>query len=121
MKQSPFSSLVRAGMERRGLGLRELCREARLDPSYLSKVLAGKRSPPSEEESLRRLAAALELVPGRLIAAAGRIPSEWNLLAEDEGVFEEVDRLLLNRGRIPTAPRAALPPSRRDDFGTELL
>lgn len=105
-------------MESRGLGLRELCREAQLDPSFLSKVLAGKRNPPSEEDVLRRIAAALSLEPTRLIAAAGRIPAEWTRLYEDEHAFEAVDRLLRSgRSVRPVLTNRA----RSDDFGEELL
>ncbi|PIR15446.1 MAG: hypothetical protein COV48_14300, partial [Elusimicrobia bacterium CG11_big_fil_rev_8_21_14_0_20_64_6] len=56
----PFSRLIVDAMARRGLGLRELCRQAKLDPSFLSKVLAGKRNPPAEEDVLRRMAAVLD-------------------------------------------------------------
>jgi transcriptional regulator with XRE-family HTH domain len=124
----PFAAMVKGGMERRGLGLRELCRETGVDPSFLSKVLAGKRNPPSEEDVLRRLAQALEIEPARLIAGAGRIPSEWSRLYEDEGAFDSVDRIL--SGPVGayearrSASRPASPPartSRRDDFGEELL
>ncbi len=81
-------------MAERGLSLRGLCREAGLDPSFFSKVLAGKRSPPSEEGTLRRLAKALELDPAELIVSAGRIPEEWGALWKDPAVFREVRRLV---------------------------
>ncbi|PCI35136.1 MAG: hypothetical protein COB53_11305 [Elusimicrobia bacterium] len=106
-------------MQRRGVGLRELCRAAELDPSFLSKVLAGKRNPPSDEEVLRRIAVALELDPARLITLAGRIPSEWARLFNDEFAFERVDRLL-RESRPARSPRIAAP-ARSDDFGEELL
>jgi len=70
-------------MAARGLGLRELCRRAELDPSFFSKVLAGKRNPPSDEDALRRLAEALGLLPVEVIVAAGRIPTDWNALRSD--------------------------------------
>ena len=75
--EASFSRLVTDAMTRRGLGLRELCRRAELDPSFFSKVLAGKRGPPSDEEPLRRVARALELDPVEVIVAAGRIPTDW--------------------------------------------
>ena len=56
----PFARLVSDRMKERGLGLRELCREVSLDPSFFSKVLANKRNPPSEEDVLRKLADALK-------------------------------------------------------------
>ncbi|OIO04471.1 MAG: hypothetical protein AUJ52_15315 [Elusimicrobia bacterium CG1_02_63_36] len=122
--RAPFAAMVKDGMQRRGLGLRELCRETDLDPSFLSKVLAGKRNPPSEEEVLRRLAVALKIEPARLIVGAGRIPSEWKRLLEEEDAFERVDRLLSREGRRGYFARSVphnLAPSRKDDFGEELL
>jgi len=86
----PFRRRVEAGMRGRGLTLRGLCRAAGLDPSFFSKVLAGKRSPPCEEESLRRIASALGLDEAELIVAAGRIPSEWRALWDDAELFREV-------------------------------
>jgi hypothetical protein len=90
---SHFSRMVRERMRHNGTGLRELCRAAELDPSFFSKVLADKRSPPHEEDALRRVAAALGLDARRLIVAAGRIPGEWRRLWTEDGLFEKVDEL----------------------------
>lgn len=76
-KNPAFAKLIQEGMGRRGISLRELCRGVPLDPSFFSKVLSGKRSPPGEEAVLRRLASLLELDPARVIVSAGRIPSDW--------------------------------------------
>jgi lambda repressor-like predicted transcriptional regulator len=89
-----FASMVEAGMRRSGVSLRALCRDAELDPSFLSKVLAGKRSPPSEEGALRRVARALGIDPAELIVAAGRVPAEWRRLSEDRAVFQAVHKLV---------------------------
>ena len=89
----PFSRLVSEAMARRGLGLRELCRQARLDPSFLSKVLAGKRNPPAEDEVLRRLAAALDADPVELMVAAGRIPAEWKALTTNPDLLRRVNAM----------------------------
>lgn len=78
MEKNPaFARLVQDAMRRKGVSLRELCRGIPLDPSFFSKVLSGKRSPPGEEEVLRRLASLLDLEPARVIVSAGRIPSDW--------------------------------------------
>ncbi|HAM35233.1 MAG TPA: hypothetical protein DEB40_13925 [Elusimicrobia bacterium] len=77
-------------MRGRGLTLRGLCREAGLDPSFFSKVLAGKRNPPSDEAALRRIALALEIDAVELIVSAGRLPSEWRALWDDPKLFGEV-------------------------------
>lgn len=100
---SAFARLVSAALARRGLGLRELCRRADLDPSFFSKVLAGKRNPPSEEDVLRRLAAALELDPVLVVVAAGRIPSDWDALGDDQDLLAAVHALATGR-RAPARP-----------------
>jgi len=111
---------VQEKMRERGLGLRALCREAGLDPSFFSKVLAGKRSPPAEEDALRRLAAALGLDAPRLIVAAGRIPGEWGRLLQDENLFCQVHEALTGQRCRPAAqPLPSVHPER--SFGEELL
>jgi transcriptional regulator with XRE-family HTH domain len=109
-----FSRLVSDAMARRGLGLRELCRRAELDPSFFSKVLAGKRSPPSEEEPLRRVARALELDPVEVIVAAGRIPTDWGALWSDSELVRAVHAVATGRRSAPRraapAPHAPRPP-----------
>ena len=102
-----FSSMVKDGMRRGALTLRELCRRAEVDPSYLSKVLSGKRPPPTEEKALKRLARVLRLDPAGLTVAAGRIPTEWDRLSEDAGLFEAVKRMVAG-----SRPDAASAPSR---------
>jgi transcriptional regulator with XRE-family HTH domain len=88
--KDPFAARVTAGLRGRGLTLRGLCREAGLDASFFSKVLAGKRSPPSEEAMLRRIAEVLELDAVELIVAAGRIPAEWRAILDDDELFRDV-------------------------------
>ncbi|MBI5246641.1 MAG: helix-turn-helix transcriptional regulator [Elusimicrobia bacterium] len=94
MKTLPaFSRIVSEAMKLKGLGLRELCRQAKLDPSFLSKVLMGKRNPPSDEETLRRIAEILETDAVGLLVAAGRIPSEWRSLTTNSELLRRVDAL----------------------------
>jgi transcriptional regulator with XRE-family HTH domain len=118
---SSFSRLVSGAMERRGLGLREVCRRAELDPSFFSKVLAGKRNPPSEEKALRRVAAALELDPVEVIVSAGLIPTDWSALWSDAELVRAV-HVVATGGRLSERPApvstparpAAAPRTRRD-------
>ena len=67
------------------MGLRQLSRQIPLDPSFFSKVLLGKRSPPGEERVLRRLAELLEIDPLELMVSAGRIPESWQPLFLEKG------------------------------------
>lgn len=107
----PFARVVAEALRRRGLGLREACRRASLDPSLLSKVLAGKRNPPSDERTLRRLAEALEADPIELIVSAGFIPSDWSALWGDAELVRAVHRLASGGARAATRPARAVEPA----------
>jgi transcriptional regulator with XRE-family HTH domain len=96
-------------MRQSGLTLRSFCREVNLDPSFFSKVLAGKRSPPSEEVVLRRIAKRLELDPAELIVSAGRIPSEWRALSEDSQLFSTTHRIVTGQAVHRAVPPSASP------------
>lgn len=104
MKKLPFAEKVQRSMKERSLSLRSVCREARLDASFFSKVLAGKRSPPWDEAVLRRLAGVLGLDPLELIVSTGRIPSEWQPLFKDPAVLSAL-------ARMSQAQPATRPPS----------
>jgi len=126
--RDPFAVRVEAGLRGRGLTLRGLCREAGLDPSFFSKVLAGKRSPPSDEAMLRRIAEVLGLDAVELIVAAGRIPAEWRALWDDAEIFRDVHARAAGVARRPgPAPRRTPPPAvivelpPRERFSEELL
>lgn len=117
-EEPAFSRLVAAAMARRGMGLRELSRRAELDPSFLSKVLAGKRNPPSEEEPLRRVAAALDLDPVEVIVAAGLIPTDWRALRSDAELLRAVHAVAtgaraVRRPEPAPAPLARVNPASR--------
>lgn len=114
-----FSGLVNEGLERQGLTLRELCRQVDLDPSFFSKVLSGKRSPPSSEDVLRRVAAAVGVDPAVLVVAAGRIPEEWEAIRRDERVFRSVHHLATSRPR--PEPKAPAESYVRPELSEELL
>ena len=107
-----FSRLVAAAMARRGMGLRELCRRAELDPSFLSKVLAGKRNPPSEEKPLRRLAAALDLDPVEVIVSAGLIPADWKAVRFDAELLRAVHAVATGGRPARRAEPDPAPPAR---------
>jgi transcriptional regulator with XRE-family HTH domain len=99
-------------MARRGLGLRELCRRAGLDPSFVSKVLAGKRNPPSEEGPLRRVAVALELDPVEVIVSAGLIPTDWGALWSDAELVRAVHSVATRTRPAPSRAERAAPAPR---------
>ena len=99
-------------MRARGVSLRELCREAALDPSFFSKVLSGKRSPPSEEAALRRLARLLSLDETELIVSAGRVPSEWAPLWQHRALFDQVNALASNSASVARRMPSSFEPRR---------
>jgi transcriptional regulator with XRE-family HTH domain len=123
-EELPFAGRVCEGLSRSGLTLRGLCREAGLDPSFFSKILSGKRSPPAEEAVLRRIAGLLALDPAELIVSAGRIPSEWRALWKDRALFDDVNRRATQGARraLPPPPvRRPQAPFRRAELSEELL
>lgn len=71
-----FNRAVKKGLKDKDISMRELARNSGLDVSFLSKMLSGKRNPPSREEDIRKMAKALEIKPEILIFAAGRIPEK---------------------------------------------
>ena len=114
-------------MKRKGMTLRQLCRAVELDPSFFSKVLSGKRSPPMEEKTLRRIAEELSLDAAELVVAAGRIPQEWAGVWTDPELFRRVHSVA-TRTPVAPAPRTSSPkiaapmpvPAKRS-LGEELL
>ena len=122
MKLNTFAGRVSQAMVRRGLTLRALCRAADLDPSFFSKVLTGKRSPPWDEAVLRRLAEVLELDSIELIILAGRLPSEWRVLWENPRLLSQA-RSLLSRWESPGSQPVLSEPRvlKRQEISEELL
>lgn len=132
---NPFARSVADGMRRQGLTLRSFCRAVDLDPSFFSKVLAGKRSPPSSEDVLRRIARLLSLGEAELIVSAGRIPAEWSALSENPRLFRDVNAMAAAAALSPAPSRNALAPvglasvspkffykrHKKDDLAEELL
>ena len=99
-------------MARSGIALREVCRRAQLDPSLLSKVLSGKRPPPSDEAALRRLAEALDLPAEELVVSAGLIPSEWSRLNDDPELLKSVSEVIASGSRTAAPARSRSLPHR---------
>lgn len=85
-----FAKLVSEKMEQQRISIRKLAKEAGLDPSFLSKVLTGKRSPPWDEKILKKIAKILGLDPLRLIVSCGRIPYELQPLMEKPEVIKSL-------------------------------
>lgn len=109
-----FTKLVTEKMYQQRISIRKLAREAGLDPSFLSKVLTGKRSPPWDEKILKKLAKILGLDPVFLIVSTGRIPSELKPLMENPKVLES----LLSHSLLPSSQRRAEPEIKQKTVST---
>jgi transcriptional regulator with XRE-family HTH domain len=59
-----FGELLRKKREENRIGLREICRKVKFDPSNWSKIERGKLSPPSDQETLSLWALALGIKRG---------------------------------------------------------
>lgn len=83
-----FGKIIKAGLKRNNVSLRCLSRRVGLDPSFLSKVLAGKRNPPTEERSLIRIARYLNCDADILVLSAGRIPRKYQTVRNRQKFLE---------------------------------
>ena len=100
-----FIKAVKGAMKKKGWSMRRAAREAGLDSSFLSKVLSGKRNPPSDERVIVRLAQRLDIDPVSLVIYAGRIPAKYQKDLEKPGAI----RLL---SRSQALPEVGVPVSR---------
>lgn len=70
-----FGPHIRETREARGIGLRELARLIEVEPAYLSKI-EREIFPPPSEALIVKIAAHLDEDPDKLLALAGKIPSD---------------------------------------------
>lgn len=117
-----FAQNVQAVMRDKGMSLRELCRRAGIDPSFLSKVFSGKRNPPCEQAMLEKLAEALDMSEEEIFVSAGKIPPKWSRIQSDKTLREKVKRLIEDGTESGGAASAVnLPPKSRHELEDELL
>ena len=79
-----FSRRLKERATELGLSFRQVAQKAGIDPSFMTRIVATDRNPPSDE-NIERLARALEMPKEELYVYAGRIPS---------GVKDSVRRVL---------------------------
>lgn len=104
-----FSKFVKKTIEDRHLSARRVARAAGIDPSFFSKILSGKRSPPSDEKILKRLAKALGADPVYMVFLAGRIPDEFREVFLNESFIAS---LRAASAGLQSAPPASKQPER---------
>ena len=66
-----FIETIRRALRKEGYTARQLALKVRVDPSYISRVLAGERNPPSARV-VEKIAHVLHLDPNQLVIEAGR-------------------------------------------------
>ena len=68
-----FGRRINSQAHELGLSLRQIAEKVEMDPSFLSRIVAGTRNPPSDEK-IDRLAHVLEIPSEELLLEAGRLP-----------------------------------------------
>jgi len=98
-------------MRKKGISLRTLAKGAGIDSSFLSKVLSGKRNPPTEDAVIAKIARILELDGDTLIIFAGRIPRRFQPNLDRDKILSAFRDLIsghsLPLGRKPPKAKSA--------------
>ncbi len=118
MNYSGFSRIIKQGIKKEGISLRELARRSSLDVSFLSKILSGNRNPPSSEEDIKKIAKGINVMPEKLIISSGRIPSSMMKIFENEDFIDNLMRGGAKNSDIPdrTAEMEEAPLASIGDF-----
>lgn len=98
--QMKFGPYVRAARETRAITLRGMARLIDVEPAYLSKI-EREIFPPPSEALINKIAEHLNEDPDRLLALAGKIPSDVkNMILQSEGKLAKMIREWA-RGDVP--------------------
>lgn len=119
-----FIVMIKEALDERGVSLRELARKTDLDVSFLSKILNGKRNPPSNESDIRKIGSFLNIKPDKLLFAAGRIPSNLQSIFNDEEFINSLvaaEKRKAPGKRLPKKPKPKVSKSRVREIEDELL
>jgi len=87
-----FIKSIIQGMKEKKIGVRNLARSCGLDASFISKMMQGKRNPPSDEKIIIKIADILSIDPVMLVIYAGRIPSSLQHLFESPSFVKTLTR-----------------------------
>jgi transcriptional regulator with XRE-family HTH domain len=72
-----FIKKLKDAIDQKGCTLKKVAEYAKIDVSYLSKIISGKRNPPYEEETIKRIAKFLDIDEDELLFSAGRVPNKY--------------------------------------------
>ncbi len=86
--KNEFIEMIKTALVEKDISLRELARKSSLDVSFLSKILNGKRNPPSNEKDIKKIGKILDIEPDRLLFSAGRIPSSLQEMFNNKDFIE---------------------------------
>ena len=87
-----FIKSIAQAMKENKTGVRDLARKCGLDASFISKMMQGKRNPPSEENTIIKIAEALAIDPVMLVIYAGRIPSSLQNVFESPAFLKSLSK-----------------------------
>ena len=96
-----FGGYVRDARERlreddRAFSLRQVAERVGIQPTYLSKLERGELAPPSEQ-TIKRIAAELDLDPDVLLAMAGKVSSDLRaIICKRPELFSSLLRQMKN-------------------------
>jgi transcriptional regulator with XRE-family HTH domain len=88
-----FGKRIQTLRRERGLTQRQVAADLGIDFTYLSKLENDRGEPPGEQ-TVRKLATALDTDPEELLALAGKVPSELRLRAQQDVEFARLLRRL---------------------------
>lgn len=104
-----FIKLVKDALERERYSARELALKIGIAPSYITRVLAGERNPPSSE-IIEEMAKVLKINPDRLLIEAGRLPvflrATGTLTDDDLAALRKSYERILQRHEPEITPKA---------------
>jgi len=126
VSQKNFALVIKEALKDSGLSLRSFAKQCSIDSSYLSKVLKGKRNPPSEEAAIARIAEFIKMPPERLMFICGRIPSRLQNIFLRDDIFEILEKLPraiprpIKKSR-DLRPSPSKPVYKRQDIPDEIL
>lgn len=84
MSSKSFVKIITSKMKEKNIGVRQLARECGVDASFISKVIQGKRNPPTDEKIIKKIASFLSIDPVMLTIYTGRIPSSLQMVLENQ-------------------------------------
>jgi len=97
-----FSKIVKDKLKEKKMSVRTLCKKVKLDASFFSKVLRGERNPPSDENTIIKIAEVLNIDPVKLIFSAGRIPEKFqDIFCDENFVMNLIEKFKKPKKKIP--------------------